>query len=480
MPATRAFPFSHVRRPLRQLLAFVVLAGAGSTALLAASAQASSPCSTVAAVTTCTYSMTGEQQVTIPAGVSAINVDAIGGAGGTGGYLNGLSGGLGAQVTATLPLAGPGPTMLYVEVGGDGANNTSDGSDSDVPGGFDGGGASQAEDPVGALGAGGGGASDVRTELIGSGLSPDPRLIVAGGGGGGSETPGGSGDAGVNPGDGGPGSGYCADVGEGGTATQGGAAGADATTANDGSLGEGGPGFAGGGGGGGYYGGGGGSFCGGGGGGSSYVSPTATAHQFLAATTAAPSVTISYTLAGPPTVTITTPPNNASYTYGQVVDANYGCSPATNATLKSCTGTVPDGKPINTSTVASGQSFAVTATDTDSQATTVTHTYTVTAAPTNLTAAPQLDLRAPRSAVGLDLAGATLTSGGAVLSGQKITFADGALQLCTAITHANGIATCPIPLKDEIWVLLNNHYTATYTATTDYTGATTTTPAVIL
>jgi hypothetical protein len=96
---------------------------------------------------------------------------------------------------------------------------------------------------------------------------------------------------------------------------------------------------------------------------------------------------------------------------------------------------------------------------------------------TSLTAAPQI---ARHGAVGLDVASATLTSGGTALSGQTITFTDGSLQLCTATTNAKGTATCLVPLKDEILVLLTNKYTATYTATPNYTGSTATTPAIIL
>jgi hypothetical protein len=96
---------------------------------------------------------------------------------------------------------------------------------------------------------------------------------------------------------------------------------------------------------------------------------------------------------------------------------------------------------------------------------------------TSLTAAPQIALH---GAGGLDVASATLTSGGTALSGQTITFTDGSLQLCTATTNAKGTATCLIPLRDEILVLLNNKYTATYTATANYGGSTATTPAIIL
>lgn len=79
---------------------------------------------------------------------------------------------------------------------------------------------------------------------------------------------------------------------------------------------------------------------------------------------------------GPPGVTITTPPEGAKYTQGESVHANYSCSAPVGETLESCTGTVPNGEPINT-TSGSSNTFTVTAKDTDGQTTTVTHTYTL-------------------------------------------------------------------------------------------------------
>jgi hypothetical protein len=90
------------------------------------------------------------------------------------------------------------------------------------------------------------------------------------------------------------------------------------------------------------------------------------------------------TTAGPPSATIATPSDGATYAQGQVVNANYGCSPGSNGgTLKAapdgCKGTVANGSPIDTSTVGA-HAFAVTATDTDGQTVTVTSRYTVDAA----------------------------------------------------------------------------------------------------
>ena len=79
---------------------------------------------------------------------------------------------------------------------------------------------------------------------------------------------------------------------------------------------------------------------------------------------------------GPPTVSITTPQQGASYEIGQTVDAAYSCTAAAGETLESCVGTVPDGSPIDT-TAGPSHAFKVTAKDTDGETTTVTHTYNV-------------------------------------------------------------------------------------------------------
>ena len=73
--------------------------------------------------------------------------------------------------------------------------------------------------------------------------------------------------------------------------------------------------------------------------------PTISSQQTNGTATAASCATYGIS---PPSVTITTPPNGATYSYGQVVDAEYLCTAALGATLKSCTGTVPNGTAIST------------------------------------------------------------------------------------------------------------------------------------
>ncbi|MDX6601094.1 MAG: hypothetical protein QOF13_296 [Solirubrobacterales bacterium] len=322
-----------------------------------------------AQATTTIFEFTGaEQTFRVPGGVHSIHVVAIGGSGGASELL--VPGGAAAQVTGDISVT-PGNTV-YVEVGGRGQDGASGGA-----GGFNGGASG---------GAGGGGASDIRTSPLEDGLSPDDRLIVAAGGGGG----GGSGPAGMG-GNGGA-------AGENGTTGEGGNEGGGAGTAVlggfggsgcnlsglEGQLGTGGiggsseSGSPGGGGGGGYYGGGGGggsciAGSGGGGGGSSLVPVGGIAA--LASLAAAPEVQLTYTLV-PPTISIVSPVDGATYTKDQVVTANYSCTPPEGTTVEICDGPVANGAPLDTSTLGS-HTFEVEGEDKDGAATEKSVSYTV-------------------------------------------------------------------------------------------------------
>ena len=204
----------------------------------------------------------------VPAGVTSINADVKGAAGGRTYYNSSTFSfpGFGGQVQGTISVT-PGQ-VLTINVGGAGVDGS---AVSAGLGGFNGGGsgtASVTESNIIEFAAGGGGgASDIR---IGGGSLAN-RIIVAGGGGGAGFTrPGGAGGdiTGAN-GDGG------GNVATGGTQTEGGTGGSynNDFFADNGAPGKGGNGAAqtpGGGGGSGYYGGGGGSF-GSGAGGSSYT-----------------------------------------------------------------------------------------------------------------------------------------------------------------------------------------------------------------
>ena len=86
---------------------------------------------------------------------------------------------------------------------------------------------------------------------------------------------------------------------------------------------------------------------------------------------------ISYTVAGAPSVQISSPASGATYTRGQVVDAAFSCQEgASGPGLSSCAGTVPAGTPVDTGT-AGLHSFAVTTVSKDGQRATATVSYTV-------------------------------------------------------------------------------------------------------
>ena len=138
------------------------------------------PSAALAAPTTQTtqYGPTGTEQLfTVPDGVTSLQIAAVGASGGQDGI--GDLGGSGASVTGSLQVT-PGE-ILYVEVGGNGADAYAGGD-----GGFNGGGAGP--EGNGGFGAGGGGASDVQTESSSLAGTLGTRLLVAGGGGGAGAT----------------------------------------------------------------------------------------------------------------------------------------------------------------------------------------------------------------------------------------------------------------------------------------------------
>jgi len=253
----------------------------------------------VGAVATAAFSYTGSLQTyTVPAGDYWLQVQATGGAGGNNNSSPLVAGGLGAQVSAYLPVT-PGQTV-YVLVAGAGEPPGGGGPGTGGPGGYGGGGGGGTS-TGNAGGGGGGGASAI---FIG-GTSSTDLALVAGGGGGASYTQVG-GNGGTPSGAAGGGS-Y---GGGGGTQSAGGAGGtsnsADGspgtafslTAASGGAGGTTAAGGGGGGGGGGYFGGGGGggsslAAAGAGGGGSSWVESGAQQVTYsLAATAGNGSVTL--------------------------------------------------------------------------------------------------------------------------------------------------------------------------------------------
>jgi len=293
--ASRDGALARVPRARRRL----VLSLAAAVAVALASLLGSSSALAAGKITK-TFHYTGEEQTfTVPAGVSGVEVLAVGGSGGS---AETIAGGLAAKASGSLTVKA-GET-LYVEVGGKGATFP---IVAPAAGGFNGGGNGA---------GGGGGASDVRTAARSAGLSPDTRLVIAAGGGGAGQNPSSCrGSHGGNAGQAGEGTTCEANAGgEAGTASAGGKGGEEECgDGAAGALGEGGhgggPTFApflcsryGGGGGGGLYGGGGGAGAesrggGGGAGGSSKVPGGGTVE--LASLGAEPEVKITYTSPGP-------------------------------------------------------------------------------------------------------------------------------------------------------------------------------------
>ncbi|WP_433801266.1 glycine-rich protein [Actinomycetospora sp. CA-084318] len=273
--------------------ATLTVAGAGMA--LAAPTALPDGCAQAGQTVTCTYAFTGgEQSFTVPTGVSSLQVVAMGGAGGE----SRRSGGQGASASGTVTGL-PGGSVLYVEVGSPGGAGGSEVVPG--PGGFNGGGAG------GVRAGGGGGASDVRTVSRSAAGTLDSRLVVAAGGGGsgfgGGFSSGAGGDAGA---DGTEGQQFNSSPGRAGTPTAGGAPGEEGEAGRQGEGGSAGsftdtaPGLVsgGGGGGGGLFGGGAGGLLGGGGGGGSSLVPSGGT---VGLSSAAPSVTISYTVPAAPT-----------------------------------------------------------------------------------------------------------------------------------------------------------------------------------
>ncbi len=364
------------------------------------------------------FRRTGTQTFTVPAGVTSLTVEAVGGRGGS-------LGGYGARVRGAVSVS-PGDALI-VQVAGNGTVGL---------GGSGGGGAV----PFGSFAGGGGGAS-----LVSRGGAS--LVAAAGGGGSGGDSlpgdPGDGGDAGaagrsgyvgmltVVAGGGGGGAGQTAAAGtpgQAGPSPQGGCVGG-APGASDAGAGQGGTGGLsadpfgfgdGGGGGGGVYGGGGGGsggYCaaddtghggGGGGGGSSLVPVSGS---FVLDSTGVPGVTLTWTdpvrrLVLPAlSVSISSPRDGASYAQGQVIRASYSCSAKIVLTSDSCIGPVPSGSSIDTSTVGT-RTFTVVGTRASGERTERTVSYTVVdrAAPAVSAlrlGGGRLDLGQPRAFIGV-------------------------------------------------------------------------------
>jgi len=102
--------------------------------------------------------------------------------------------------------------------------------------------------------------------------------------------------------------------------------------------------------------------------------------------------TIHYTVVnGPPTASITAPPDGQTYTRNQTVATSFSCDDPQGPGISSCVdnngGSGTSGT-LNTSSSGAGQAYSVTATSSDGQTTTTTIHYTVIGPPTASITAP--------------------------------------------------------------------------------------------
>jgi len=140
-------------------------------------------------------------------------------------------------------------------------------------------------------------------------------------------------------------------------------------------------------------------------------------------------------LAGPPTVSIGSPINGASYAQDQTVTASYRCQDALGAPglvgAGGCVGPVADGAAIDTATPGS-HAFAVTATSQDHQTTTrlvsytVTPTPTPTPAPTPAPTASTARIGPPTAAIAVPTSQASYRQGQVVIASYRCQDAAGA------------------------------------------------------
>jgi hypothetical protein len=110
----------------------------------------------------------------------------------------------------------------------------------------------------------------------------------------------------------------------------------------------------------------------------------------------------------PPTASITSPANGATFILGQAVAASYACAAGPQGTLQpapaGCAAPLAVGAAINTATLGP-HTFTVVATNTDAQSASATSTYTVIAPPANVGVPSNT---APPAITGTPKAGSTL------------------------------------------------------------------------
>jgi hypothetical protein len=221
--------------------------------------------------------------------------------------------------------------------------------------------------------------------------------------------------------------------------------------------------------------------------GSAALSAVGTYNITVKATNAAgsDSVALVLTVVPPLSITTTTLPNGAVGTpYSAVVQADGG-QPTYTFTLAG--GSLPpgltlhaDGTITGTPTAVGTSTFTVKATDsanpaqTDTQELTITigkGTTTLTVAPVVLQVTQQLGIN-----VSVGVVSAVLTGGAnnTPLPGQTVSFTlpSGGAVLCSAVTNAQGVATCNVGVTGTLGLILNGGVRGTYAGNATWNGST--------
>jgi hypothetical protein len=127
----------------------------------------------------------------------------------------------------------------------------------------------------------------------------------------------------------------------------------------------------------------------------------------------------------PPQITLVTPPEGASYTHNDVVDADYSCQDESGGSgLASCVGDVAGGAPIDTSSLGP-HTFTVNATDHAGNPTQVVHDYTVVAPPPTVPDAPTIGTATRGNGSASVSWTAPANNGGSAISGYTVTASPG-------------------------------------------------------
>ena len=173
------------------------------------------------------------------------------------------------------------------------------------------------------------------------------------------------------------------------------------------------------------------------------------------------SLTVNVDKTPPAMITITTPPDGATYQANSSVASSYSCADSVSD-VASCSGPVASGANLDTTSVGTHQ-FTVQATDLAGNSSSLTHTYSVQPlAPNAVLSASPTSGRAPLR-VNFSGSASSDPNPGGVITSYFFTFGDGSApveQSSPAITHTytkKGTYTA--------WLIVSDNYGASSKAT---------------